>query len=147
MTINSPYANTPYDQLSFPEEADIGVVTPDFTQEQIRAVHNKILRKRLRDPRTAVEVMDRLRGANRLAVDIFLVSTFNPTGDLDKTLARFRVVEPPRLPAPPPAVASELSYWKELPELNDIRLSEVKLTRSSDYDDPLSALVNVEFDH
>lgn len=146
VTVTHPYANTPYDQLSFPQEADIGIVGPDSSQEQIRTIHGKVLRRRLRDPRQAVEVMDRLRGANRLAVDIFLVSTFNPGADLTKTLELFRMVKSPQPPAPPIGVQDELDYWRDLPELNEIHLSEVTLTRSTEYDDPLSELVNVEFD-
>ena len=138
--IDQPYANTPYEKLSHPE---VGVITPNSNNNDVRQQKTKMIRAQKLDPRTAAELSDRVNGLKRLEVDVFLCCTFDITQDLDNAMRRYGN---PRVSQMGKAQYLDgLPYWKEL-ALPEISLDELTITHSSAYDDLDVDFQTVEFD-
>ncbi len=146
LAVKNPYARTPYDRLSEPDIPTIGVLTPNASQADVQRQRARVLVHRRGQGAAAVkDVTDaahRLGYPDRVQVDAFLVSTLSDTGDLDE-LAKTNT-------APPQAKmdkvdCSGLTFWIQEP-VEQVELQNIVLSPLTNFDDPRSDLLAVNFD-
>ncbi|GEM_PF-1495634 len=144
--IKHPYANTPYDLLSDPNDPEIGLLTPDSPHKAINIQRTKVFkayareRKDIHDVADAANILSAL--PKRLSYDVFLRSTLNRMADLDE-LAKYTCT-------PAPAAAGNTDWLEGLDfsmELTaPVELQEIQLSHLSNFDDVKASLLNVDFD-
>ncbi len=141
--IEHPYANTPYDILSDPDDPSVGIVSPDTPRQALRAQKPKVLKQGKREQRQILEADRKLANLpDRLACDVFLRSTLNRSSDLAELIEQHRDLS---LPSIPTDWTEGLSFWIE-PPVDMIQLQIIEITRSDAYDDLQANLLAVNFD-
>jgi hypothetical protein len=145
--IKHPYARTPYDVLSEPDDPKIGEFTPQAPQSQVHRQQALLVARRKKDGSAAVQAISLAARAlgypDRVHTDAFLVSTLSATGDLDALEEHVK-----KEPLPPPRSedwTGGLHFWLEPPEVT-VQLEEIQISGLERYEDPRSDLRAVDFD-
>lgn len=146
-SIKHPYARTPYDLLSEPDDPKIGEFTPQAPQSQVHRQQALLIARRKKDGSAAVQAISLAARAlgypDRVHTDAFLVSTLSATGDLDA------LAEQAKKTPTPPALANHwtegLQFWLVPPEV-EIRLEDIQISPLERYEEPRSELRAVDFD-
>lgn len=144
MNVKNPYDDTPYDRLSVPDDAALGLFTPESRQKDVTTRVGLLLKARVRDAHQLTEARKALGFPNRIEVDAFLRSTLSYAREIDSLITM--IDQAPTVPQPPLDWLAPLTFLLDpLPPASLARQGG-KLPQLSHYSDPRLDLLAVPFD-
>ena len=153
ININHPYINTPYDILSVPEDASIGILSIDACHKVIMNrypllikwwnAHLDTSKKRTEKITELAKALNQTGFPGRIIIDAFLYTLLEKAGDFDELIQQQQNL-PLNLSASLDDWETGLEAWQAVP-IKAIVLDEISISKQDDYDDAQIDLYEVQF--